>query len=220
MAADALAGLAATLGGGLTGTALLALAGASAVFAAAPGPGIAAIVSQAVTRGRGPAVLWAMGTTLGDMVYLLFAAYGLGWVAGTAGPAFAALRWAGAGYLVWLGVRSLRAAPPREPLAAPGAACGRKRFLLGGMCVSLGNPKVIAFYCGFLPAFVDLEHLTHAGVAAVALVVGATVLCVATAFAVLAARGGALLRRPRPWKIMNRTAGTVMIGAGVAVAAQ
>lgn len=201
---------------------LFALAGATALFAFVPGPGVMAVVAQAVARGFGPAVLWCAGQVLGDMIYLAAAMFGLGFVATQLGDGFIVLRFIGAGYLVYLGLRCWLAKMPERgvgPSASP-AARGRGRYFLGGMCVSLGNPKAIAFYCGFLPAFLDLGALTTGDACLVAGVMCPIVFLVPVGYAWLAAKGRGAMRYGKMWKLANRTAGSVMIGAGLAVAAE
>jgi len=197
---------------------LIALAGATALFAFIPGPGIMAVVAQALSRGFRPAALWTLGQVAGDMIYLLAALFGLGWIASQLGDGFIVLRYVGAAYLVWMGVKAWLAKPPSaDEVSVPKA---RGRYFLGGMCVSLGNPKAIAFYCGFLPAFIDMTSLTHADAAVVVAIICPIVLVVPLGYAWLAARGRRVIRSTRLWTVANRTAGTVMIGCGVAVASE
>jgi threonine/homoserine/homoserine lactone efflux protein len=196
----------------------LALAVASFLFAALPGPGVTAVVSQALARGLKPALLWGAGLVLGDFAYLMLAMLGMGFIAQQLGGAFVILKWIGAAYLVFLGLRCLTAkASARTPV--PVGAAARARTFVGGFCVSLGNPKVIAFYCGFLPGFVDLTKLTHGDMACVAAIILPTVYCVVAGYAWLASRGRDLAGSGRVWKLASRGAGAAMIGAGAAVAA-
>lgn len=200
----------------------LALLLASAVFAAIPGPGVTAIVTQAVGRGLRPALTWTAGIVLGDLAYLTLVLLGLTWVARELGWAFVALKWLGAAYLVWMGLKLLLAKPDTG-----GAACAEQpasglRSFLAGLCVSLGNPKVMAFYCGFLPGFLDLEALTPGGVALVMLLVPGTVFAVLAGYALLAARGRGLLgadgRSGKGAGLLRRGAGLVMLGVGALMA--
>ncbi len=206
----------------LEGAAGLALA--TLVFAAIPGPGVTAVVSQALGRGLGPALLWGAGIVLGDMAYLLLAMLGLSLIAQQLGWVFALLKWAGAAYLVYLGVRCLLAkAPASGQESGTGVAPPARslaRTFLGGFCVSLGNPKVIAFYCGFLPGFVDLRALSGLDMFLVAATILPTCYGVVASYAWLASRGRNLARSGLAWKLANRGAGAVMIGAGVAVVAE
>lgn len=222
-------------------TAALSLEGATGlmfatlVFAAFPGPGVAAVVSQALARGLKPALLWGAGIVLGDLFYLLLAMLGLSLVAQQLGWAFVILKWAGAAYLIYLGLRCLLAKPPvaasgadaqSTPPTPPTPLMTRKslaRTFLGAFCVSLSNPKVIAFYCGFLPGFVDMAALSGVDMFLVAAIILPTCYGVMALYAWLASRGGGLARSGpgvnRVWKLASRGAGAAMIGAGAAVAA-
>jgi len=208
-------------------TAALTLEGAAGlmlatfVFAAIPGPGVTAVVSQALARGLKPALLWGFGIVLGDLFYLLLAMLGLSLVAQQLGWAFVVLKWAGAAYLVYLGLRCLLAKAPASGGAAPAAPDSKSlaRTFLGGFCVSLGNPKVVAFYCGFLPGFVDMRALSGLDMLLVAATILPTCYSVIALYAWLASRGRTAARSGRVWKYANRGAGAVLIGAGLAVAA-
>lgn len=207
-----------------------ALVAATFIFAAIPGPGVTAVVSQALARGLRPALLWGLGIVLGDACYLLLAMLGLSWVAGQLGGAFVVPKWLGAGYLAWLGLRCFMAEKGQEAAAEakedPKGPKGPKgpvgKTFLGGLCVSLGNPKVIAFYCGFLPGFVDLPSLSGADMLLVAALILPTCYSVVAGYAWLGSRGhGALASGSgRTWRWARRGAGAVMLGTAVAVAAE
>lgn len=205
--------------GACTGLALATL-----VFALIPGPGVVALVAQTLGRGFGRGVVFAAGLVLGDLVYLLMAMFGMGWLAGQLGGFFVLLKWLGAGYLIWLGLKCLLAKPPKALATADSAARDLSRNRLSafgaGLCVSLGNPKVIAFYCGFLPGFIDMSRLTALDVVQVIAIILPTVFLVITGYAWLASQGRRAAQGARMWKILHRTAGSVMVGAGVAVAAE
>jgi threonine/homoserine/homoserine lactone efflux protein len=202
----------------ITLTAAAAFGAAMLVFALSPGPGVVAVISTAVGRGFGPAVALGFGLVLGDLVYLLFAAFGLSIVANVMGEVFIVVRFLGAAYLIWLGVQAWRSGG--HIAAAPGATSrgGLARSFAAGFMVTLGNPKVIAFYLGFLPAFLDLADMTGADLVAVAVIVLAIGGGTMTAYALLAARAQRWLVSPTGLTWMNRAAGTLLIGAGVAVA--
>jgi threonine/homoserine/homoserine lactone efflux protein len=88
---------------------------------------------------------------------------------------------------------------------------------MAGLAVTLGNPKVIAFYCGFLPGFVHMPKLTGGDVAIIAAIMMPIVLLVPLAYAWAAAKGRQAVLSTRAWKAVNRGAGTVMIGTGVVI---
>ncbi|WP_147822281.1 LysE family translocator [Salidesulfovibrio onnuriiensis] len=198
----------------------IGLALATLVFAVIPGPGVTALVAQSLARGFTHGVFWGTGLVMGDFVYLMLAMFGMGWVASQMGEAFIVLKILGAVYLFYLGVRCWLAKPPTG-VAEPVVTHRRySRTLLGGMCVSLSNPKVIAFYCGFLPGFVDMATLTGTDMALVVSIILPIVFLAMVCYAWLAAKGRQAAQSTRLWKIANRSAGAVMIGAGVAVVAE
>jgi threonine/homoserine/homoserine lactone efflux protein len=138
------------------------------------------------------------------------------------GELFLFVKFAGAGYLIWLGVKLWRARAETTPegRSLPIRQHGFARTALAGTALTLGNPKTIAFYAGLLPTFIDLEKLTAGDIALMMLIMVPVVGGIATAYAYAAARARRLLNNQRRVRLMNRTAGTMMIGAGVAVAAR
>lgn len=204
----------------MTASSLLALAAALAVFAAVPGPGMMSVISCALGRGFAVAAALVAGIVVGDLAYLLLALFGLDLVARSLGGLFLLVKVCGAAYLAWMGIALWRAP---ATLPKPGAAAGSaslRRTALTGLAVSLGNPKVIAFYLGFLPAFVAVGQLSGSTIATVAAATASVVGGVLLAYARAAASARHLLTSPRRIKIMNRTAGSAMIGSGVALAAR
>lgn len=200
---------------------LLAFAAALAVAVAIPGPGIFAVVSCALGRGFREALALIAGVILGDLVYFTLAVLGLAALARSMGELFIVIKLAGAAYLIWLGVKLWRQ-PPVPMTTGDGTAPQRgfRRSLLGGFLVTISNPKTIAFYAGLLPTFVDLQKLS----AAEALVMGGIVVLIVgaipAAYALAAAGSRRFLARPDRLRLMNRTAGTMMIGTGVTVVAR
>jgi threonine/homoserine/homoserine lactone efflux protein len=199
---------------------ILALAFATFVFACIPGPGVSAVVAQSLARGFKAGLSFTVGLVCGDLVYLLTALFGMGWVAAQIGPWFAVLKWAGAAYLVYLGVKCWLAKPSVEQETSCAVPVKSGRSFLAGLCVTLGNPKVIAFYCGFLPGFVNMSQLAGTDIVLMVGIIIPTVFTVITTYAWLSARGRNAVRSTRLWKIANRTAGSIMIAAGVAVVAE
>jgi threonine/homoserine/homoserine lactone efflux protein len=202
----------------MTIASLLALSAALAVFAAVPGPGTMSVVSCGLGRGFAVAAALVVGIVLGDLTYLLFALFGLDLIARNFNELFLIVRFGGAAYLIWMGV-SLWRAPAVIPEPSANAPKGSiLRTLLSGLAVSLGNPKVIAFYLGFLPAFVSLKDLSGGGIGAIAAATALVVGGVLLAYARLAATARRFLTSPRRIRALNRTAGTAMVGSGVALA--
>lgn len=198
----------------------IALALATFVFALIPGPGISAVVAQSLARGFKAGAGFTAGLVCGDTIYLLTALFGMGWVAAQIGPYFVIIKLAGAAYLIYMGVRCWLAKPPTKFQSACPEPTNAGRSFLTGLCVTLGNPKAIAFYCGFLPGFVDMAALTGVDIALVVSIILPIIFSVPLGYAWLAAKGRSAISSTRLWKVLNRTAGTIMIGAGAAVASK
>jgi len=203
-------------------TILLAFAAALAVAVAIPGPGIFAVVSCALGRGLREALALIVGIIIGDLLYFTLAVLGLAALARSMGDFFVVIKLAGAAYLVWLGVKLWR--QPPVVMSAAGEIAGQprgfQRSLLGGLMVTLGNPKTIAFYAGLLPTFVNLDRLSAGEALAMGAIVVLTVGLIPATYAVAAAGSRRFLARPDRLRLINRVAGTMLIGTGVTVAAR
>lgn len=196
---------------------LLSIAGlATAMFllAITPGPGVFATVSRALSSGFKHTVPVIVGIVVGDLIFLLFAIYGLSAIAETFNSLFLIIKYLGSGYLVWLGIKLWRSTPGSFDVADIKTQSGKYSFL-GGLSITLGNPKVILFYLSFLPTFVRLDQLSTFDVLVVASVVSLVLGSVMLFYAYTASRARELFKSPNAQKKMNKTAGTVMIGTGV-----
>ena len=162
------------------------------------------------------------GIILGDLVYFYLAVLGMAALAHSMGELFVVVKLAGAGYLIWLGVKLWRQNPP-VTASADGKASpqrGFRRSLIGGLMVTVSNPKTIGFYAGLLPTFIDLDKLSVGEAATMGAIVVVTVGGIPAVYAYAAARSRRFFGSARRMKLMHRTAGTMMIGAGVTVASQ
>lgn len=203
----------------MTIQAFVALTIACFIFMASPGPGVFATVARAMAFGFRSTLPFILGIALGDLVYLLFAIFGLAFIAAVMGEAFVVIRWAGAAYLVFLGIKAWRQKPHTPGEGVPEVASGGDfRSFVGGLFLTLGNPKTILFYLTFLPTFVDLQHLTVANGSLMAATVIVVLLLVVCGYAILASKARRLFRTENNIRWLNRGAGSMMVGAGVAVA--
>lgn len=207
---------------------LLVFAVALAIAAGIPGPGVLAVVSCAIGRGLKAALAMTCGLVVGDLVYFTAAILGMAALAHSMGELFFIVKLAGAAYLIWLGIKLWRAKIDLAPTATleqsetVAVRSRRSHFgnLLAGLGVTLGNPKTIAFYAGLLPTFIDLQRLTLPTALAMAGIVVLLVGGIIASYALVAAQARGFLGNRRYLKLVNRTAGTMMIGAGVTVATQ
>ncbi|KHF25105.1 LysE family translocator [Solemya velum gill symbiont] len=191
----------------------LGLALAMFLLAITPGPGVFATVSKALASGFRHTLPVIMGIVVGDLVFLLFAIYGLAAIAETFNALFTVIKYLGAAYLIWLGVRLWHARISLTDITEANYQSGKQSFL-GGLSITLGNPKVILFYLGFLPTFVNLGTLATIDVAIVALVVSFVLGSVMLFYAFTASRARLLFKSETAQSRMNKTAGCAMITTG------
>lgn len=197
----------------------IALAIAAVIFAASPGPGVIAVTSRALVAGFRPAAAMSIGMVAGDFVYLFAALFGWAAIAPLLGDVFEVVRLLSAVYLIWLGIDAWRKSSgypaATERLAKP---VSDRRDAALGFLISVSNPKVILFYIGLLPSFVDLARLTLADGAIVVAVIGTAVTGVMLVYCAMASRSRRLFQSPRAITLIHRFAGTFLIGAGATIA--
>ncbi|MHC3994051.1 LysE family translocator [Thiomicrolovo sp. ZZH C-3] len=185
------------------------LSAAMFVLAVTPGPGVFITVSKALASGFKNTLPVIAGIVTGDLIFLLFAIFGLAAIAETFETMFLIIKYLGAGYLIWLGIKLWRSHPEKMEIAA-----SKKHRFLGGLSITLGNPKVILFYLGFLPTFVDLNALSGLDVFSIAFIVSSILGAVMSFYAYSSSRARQLFKNERTQKHMNEVAGSVMIGTG------
>src|SRR6202034_4127043 len=132
---------------------LIAYIAAASLLTVTPGIDTALVLRTAVTRGVREAALTGAGIATGCFGWAALVAFGLGAVLAASAFAYAALRWMGAAYLLWLGYRMLRF-PRRTFVTGSGAGAGKHRAFPTGLLTNLLNPKIGVFYVSFLPQFV------------------------------------------------------------------
>jgi threonine/homoserine/homoserine lactone efflux protein len=196
---------------------LAAFAAAFFVFAASPGPDNMTIVARTLSHGAASGIAYGLGTVAGILIFLVLAAFGLSLLAAEMGTAMTVLRYAGAAYLVTMGIMLWRA----EPIL-PGSDKGTERrglvsVFLTGVALNLGNPKMPLFYLALLPHVVG-PQLTLSQVAVLTGVILLVEMVVIGGHVLLAGKARRWLRTPAAVKRMNRAAGGVMVGTGAVVA--
>jgi homoserine/homoserine lactone efflux protein len=133
----------------------LAFCATEAVLCFTPGPAVLLVVSSAMARGARAGLAAALGILAGNTFYFALSATGIAAVIVASSWLFSLLKWAGAAYLVWLGLRMLfhRAAAGAAP--APAAAHPTRRSFARGFVVQAANPKALVFFVALLPQFID-----------------------------------------------------------------
>lgn len=195
-----------------------AFAAATAILLVIPGPTILLVISYALGQGWRTAFPVAVGVALGDFTAMTLAMLGVGALLATSATVFTALKWVGAAYLIWLGIKLFRAggslnAEPRTD------ATSALKMLGHAWLVTALNPKGITFFVTFLPQFLDAK----ADFWTQMLIFEATFITLAFAnalgYALIASRARSLVSDERAIGLFNKAGGTLLIGAGVATVA-
>jgi threonine/homoserine/homoserine lactone efflux protein len=197
----------------------LAFVAASAVLLAIPGPTVLLVISYALGHGRRSASSTVAGVALGDFTAMTASMLGLGALLATSTVVFGVLKWVGAAYLVYLGVKLWRTPVADEAMDAVEPVARSGRIFLHAYAVTALNPKSIVFFIAFLPQFLDggaplLPQLLIFEVSFLILATGN-----ALGYALLASAARRRIRQPRVQRAVNRTGGTLLIGAGALAAA-
>lgn len=193
--------------------------GASALFIAAPGPDVVYIIARGVAQGRGAGLVSALGVCVGMLVHTSFAAAGLSALLARSAVAFQVVKYAGAAYLLYLGVGTLldRRGFGATPQGAP--TVGLKKAFLQGVATNVLNPKVALFFLAFLPQFVDPSRSAAPQLLVLGLLFVAVGLGVLCAMAFFAGTIGELLTKRRgAAEALRWTMGVVLIALGLLLA--
>jgi threonine/homoserine/homoserine lactone efflux protein len=196
----------------------IAFAAASSILLIIPGPTILLVVSYALGQGWRTALPMSVGVALGDFTAMTLSMLGIGALLAASATVFTALKWAGAAYLVYLGVKLFRAGDALSAEPRTDAASSAKMVAHAWLVTAL-NPKSITFFVAFLPQFLDRQGDFWTQM----LIFEATFLVLAFAnafgYALAASRARDLVRDPRAIRMFNRAGGTLLVGAGVATVA-
>jgi homoserine/homoserine lactone efflux protein len=183
-----------------------------------PGPAVMFVVGCGLARG-GRAALWAnAGILSGNTFYFVVSAFGLGAVLVGSHEVFTVVKYLGAAYLVWLGVRTILGAGlalPAAPQAQPVAQ--RWRMLVRGFVLQAANPKALMFFVALLPQFIDTRRAIAPQVLILALTSVVVEFLILAGYGYGAGRAASLAREARFVTATNRTSGALLIATGTAI---
>ncbi len=190
---------------------------ATVVLILMPGPIVTLTVANSLTYGTRHGLRTVLGTSVATSCMLLVGGFGMASAFALLAEGFEYLRWAGAAYLVWLGIQSWRAQAVK--LDEADATTGPKKSLFWqGFIVSITNPKTIFFYAAFFPQFIDPTAATGPQLA----ILSVTFLVIATSldcgYAFLSGKLRHMLSSERQGRLRNRISGGFLIGTGLALA--
>src|SRR5690606_16212742 len=196
----------------------MAFTATAVILIAVPGPTLMLIISYALSRGKG-AVIWSVaGVVADDFTAMTASLLGVGALLAASATAFSIVKWAGALYLMWLGISMWRA--PAEPLREePEVLRDGYRIMLHCYFVTALNPKSIVFFVAFLPQFVSPEAPLIPQLAILEVTFLTLAMINTIVYALLASRLRQRLRSLRSIKRINRLGGSVTFLAGLIAAA-
>lgn len=187
---------------------------ASLVVLIIPGPTIILVISQAVAHGRSAVIPLVVGVTLGDFTAMTLSLLGLGAILSSSAALFSVLKWIGAVYLIYLGIKLWRSNPEKHKFRLPATRASKQSLFKSAFIVTALNPKSIAFFVAFLPQFISTQGESLLQF----LILGATFLFLAalntTLYALFAGQFRDTIQNSRVHRWFNRCGGSALIGAG------
>lgn len=187
-----------------------------------PGPNMLLAVNHGVNHGLARTIYSGLGNLAGNLLMALVSVMGLGAVLAASGFIFNIIKWIGALYLIYVGVRlifervSLKAEPV-QPLGMKSPK-NRRRLFLDGFFIAVGNPKGILFFTALFPQFINVHHATLSAFMIVFITLGIVAFGCYMIYALFGVRLNGLFLLPAFRKGFNRISGAILIGTGLAVA--
>jgi threonine/homoserine/homoserine lactone efflux protein len=192
---------------------------AAAIVLVIPGPTILLVISHAISHGRKAVIPLVAGVTLGDFAAMTLSLLGLGAILSASAAFFSALKWIGAVYLIYLGIKLWRSNPDKHDFRFTATRSSNRSLFKSAFFVTASNPKSIAFFVAFLPQFINRQSEAFPQF----LILGATFLFLAslnaTLYAVFAGQLRDKLQNSKVRRWLNRGGGSVLVCAGLATAA-
>ena len=185
-----------------------------AIAIATPGPGIFSIVARALGSGFKATVPACLGVTVGDLILMTITAFGMSLIAQAMGQLFLIIKLAGGLYLIFLGYKYWTA-PVSEQMEIPAESASRG--FLTQLGITLSNPKAIAFFVALQPTAIDLSKLTFLGYLKLVAATLVLIPAITMGYAAMAARLKEFVASVKARRRINKGAGIVMAGAGIAI---
>lgn len=193
----------------------LAFVAAAAVVLIIPGPTILTVISYSLAHGRRAAVPLVAAVVLGDSTALAMSIIGLGALLAASALWFSAVKWAGGLYLLFLGIKLLRAGDSPIGDGGPSGPGSRRGLFVNTWLVTALNPKGIVFFVAFLPQFINPDKNASVQIWALAVTFVVMAMINAALYAVFAAAARRVLASPQYRKRFNLAGGSLLAAAGI-----
>lgn len=174
-------------------------------------------MARSMASGAIHGLVTVFGIVFGDYIFIILSLYGLSALASTMGGFFTFVKYVGAIYLIWLGVKLLLT-KYNSVEVKPVIELSFLSNFVAGLVTTLSNPKAILFYVSFFPAFINVQSVTAAEIGQLLLVATVAVGGIMALYAYAASKASLLFKSSRAAKTLNVTAGSIMVGSGVLLA--
>lgn len=195
----------------------IAFATATSIMIALPGPSVILTIAHSISFGWRPAIATVAGETAGIAVQLLIAAVGFVSILNYAAQAFECIRWVGAVYLIYLGIKQWKSA--NNPIEIHQSKVSKKNLFVQGLIITIPNPKSLLFIAAFLPQFIDP---TRPVITQFSIIVPTFLIITFTITSVWALAAGSarvFLGSRKSIRAVSKTSGGLMVLAGIGLAA-
>ena len=198
---------------------ILLFAATEFLLSLSPGPAVLLVVSQGIRSGARASLLGTAGILIANIFYFGISALGLGAILLTSEVLFIIIKWSGAAYLIYLGLKMIRDTWIIKPQSSDTILLpSRRRLFRQGLLTQLANPKAIIFFTALLPQFIDAQGAPAYQFLILGIVSVAVEFPILVLYGWLAAKGGDWLKHSKYFKWLDRVAGIFLIGAGAKLA--
>ena len=203
----------------MTWASFSAFAVAMTALCVVPGPAVLLVLSQSLSHGWAKAVWSILGITAAGTAWFMLSATGIGALLTASWRLFFAIKWIGVAYLIWLGIATFLRTSKLAALKPATGSARAGRLFAGGFVLQMANPNVLLFFTAFLPQFIDPHGALLPQIAILAAATAVIEFVVQLIYAALADRFRQLATAPRFARITDRIAGSLLIVAGLGMAA-
>ena len=195
----------------------IAFAAATSIMIALPGPSVILTIAHSISFGWRPAIATVAGETSGVAVQLLIAAVGFVSILNYAAQVFECIRWVGAVYLIYLGIKQWKSV--NNPIEIHQSKVSKKNLFAQGLIITIPNPKCLLFIAAFLPQFIDPARPVSTQFSIIVPTFLILTFTITSVWALAADSARVFLGSRKSIRAVSKTSGGLMVLAGIGLAA-